>query len=182
MWEDILYYDSNSPSGLYWIGGASKPAGKVVGYINIMRKGTEMEYHRWQTMINYKSFLCHRIVYELHYGCIPEDMEIDHIDRNSLNNRIDNLRIVKQEVNQRNKAKYKSQKTPFAGVSINMGAKGSKRYVAQVSDLNKKRISKCFTVNKFGEEEALRLACEWREQQIKLLNLEGAGYTESHGK
>ena len=41
--------------------------------------------------------------------------------------------------------------------------------------------SRCFTISKYGEQEAFRLAYEWREQKIKELNEQGAGYTERHG-
>ena len=54
---------------------------------------------------------------------------------------------------------------------------------------NKSRRSKAwnecaangFSVEKHGNEEAFRLACEWRSEQIRLLNEQGAGYTERHG-
>lgn len=36
----------------------------------------------------------HRVVWYLHNGLIPEGMEIDHINRDRLDNRIENLRLV----------------------------------------------------------------------------------------
>lgn len=44
-----------------------------------------------------------------------------------------------------------------------------------------KNISKYFSVDKYGYDEAFRLACEWRKQKIAELNEQGAGYTERHG-
>ncbi|MNF97457.1 AP2 domain protein [compost metagenome] len=56
------------------------------------------------------------------------------------------------------------------------------RYVASWRDLNGKVRTKCFSVNVYGDELAEFLACEYRSHQIELLNLQGAGYTERHGK
>lgn len=44
----------------------------------------------------------HRIVYELFVGKIPEGYEIDHIDTNRSNNRLDNLRCVTRKENNNN--------------------------------------------------------------------------------
>ena len=46
--------------------------------------------------------LLHRAVVELFIGDIPEGYEIDHIDTNRLNNRVDNLRIVTRKENMAN--------------------------------------------------------------------------------
>jgi hypothetical protein len=47
-------------------------------------------------------FLTHRVVWLLHNGEIPEGLWVDHIDRDKLNNRIENLRLVSWAENQRN--------------------------------------------------------------------------------
>lgn len=41
---------------------------------------------------------------------------------------------------------------------------------------------KSFSVEKYGEEDAFWLACEYRDGMIEKLNALGAGYTEKHGK
>ncbi len=45
----------------------------------------------------------HRLVWQLHYGDIPKDKEIDHIDGDKANNAIDNLRLVTKQGNQWNR-------------------------------------------------------------------------------
>jgi len=49
-----------------------------------------------------KIFKLHRLVYELHFGIIPEKMCIDHIDNNKQNNNIENLRLATNQQNQWN--------------------------------------------------------------------------------
>lgn len=50
-----------------------------------------------------KKYYLHRIIYEAHYGKIPDNLVIDHIDRNPQNNDITNLRLVPQSINNMNK-------------------------------------------------------------------------------
>lgn len=56
-----------------------------------------------QIQLNGNKLYEHRIIYEMHYGPVPEGMEIDHIDRNKENNLIENLRAVTQSENQWNR-------------------------------------------------------------------------------
>jgi hypothetical protein len=49
------------------------------------------------------NYLAHRIAWALHYGEDPYPHELDHIDRNRLNNRITNLRLVTRSENMRNR-------------------------------------------------------------------------------
>lgn len=56
--------------------------------------------------ISYKKYLVHRLIYKLHNPefDLSSDLVIDHIDRNRLNNHIENLRAVTKGENNRNKA------------------------------------------------------------------------------
>lgn len=55
------------------------------------------------------SFLVHRLVYELFAGPIPENQEIDHINRVKKDNRIDNLRLVTKSQQHYNIGKFKKK-------------------------------------------------------------------------
>lgn len=63
-----------------------------------------------------KLYYVHRIVWEMHNGPIPEGMQIDHIDRNRLNNHLWNLRLVTPEGNSHNLSKMKNNTSGVTGV------------------------------------------------------------------
>jgi hypothetical protein len=75
----------------------------------------------------------HRVIWEMHNGPIPDGFVIDHIDRNTLNNRIENLRLATRSQNSMN-AKGKSSKVSGLpkNVSVDWRYKGVVKYRAQV--------------------------------------------------
>jgi hypothetical protein len=103
-------------------------------------------------------------------------MIVEHIDGDGLNNKLYNLRLVSKEVNGRNKSKRYNNKTGLMGIHIEQGT----GYRASASIPNIGQKSKYFSFLKYGKEEALRLAIEWRTAKLKELNEQGAGYTDRH--
>ena len=83
-----------------------------------------------------KLYLAHRIIWAMHNNSDPVNLEIDHIDGNRRNNKIENLRTAKHGQNQANSPAYKNNKTGFRGVHWH---KQHEKYCATVN-LNKKRI------------------------------------------
>jgi hypothetical protein len=67
------------------------------------------------TWINGEQFLGHRLAWLLHYGEWPSD-QIDHINRNPADNRIENLRILHQLANMQNRNPATKSKTGIKGV------------------------------------------------------------------
>jgi len=61
-------------------------------------------------------YKAHRIVWEMHYGKIPEGYEIDHIDGNGGNNRLRNLRFATHAQNSKNMRMHKDNSLGFKGV------------------------------------------------------------------
>lgn len=61
-------------------------------------------------------YLLHRVIFLWHHGFTPEN-DIDHKDRNPLNNRIDNLRESTEVCNSRNSKVYKNSTSGVTGVS-----------------------------------------------------------------
>jgi hypothetical protein len=60
--------------------------------------------------------LMHREIWEHRFGPIPEGMEVDHKDRNGLNNRKDNLHLVAHQRNTVNDTKHSNNTSGFVGV------------------------------------------------------------------
>lgn len=83
-----------------------------------------------------KVYLSHRIVWEMHNGSIPKGMQIDHIDGNGSNNKIENLRIVTGAENLKNKSKYRNNKSGVVGVSWD---KASQKWHSYISDNGKRK-------------------------------------------
>lgn len=107
--SDFFTYDSTSPSGLVW---KVFRAGKTgVGSI----AGTDAGRY-YKVGICGKRIYTHRIVWELHNGPIPQGSVIDHIDGDSYNNSIENLRLCTQSQNTKNKSKQNNNTTGYTGV------------------------------------------------------------------
>lgn len=193
--KDTFYYDESSPSCLRWkvnkYSGNNHlkvqvSVGDVVGTLTSSGKGTRKDSY-YMTRSNGKRLLCHRIVWELFNGEIQDkNLMIDHIDGNTLNSKISNLRLVSRTDNMRNMRKFKINSSGVTGVKLqqNTDRKGNPYYyqVAFWRGLDGREHHKCFSVSKFGREEAFRLACEYRAKMIEELNTQGAGYTDRHGK
>ncbi len=92
----------------------------------------------------------HRIITKAKQG-----MVVDHIDRNPLNNRVDNLRVVTIQENLRNQIRA-NNKTGYTGVAI--GSNG--KYTAQIKHNYKKiHLGRFDTIQ---EALAARLTAEKR--------------------
>jgi hypothetical protein len=74
-----------------------------------------MSKGRYNIVVDKVLYQEHRVVWLWHYGEWPKH-NIDHIDRNPLNNRIDNLRDITQAENKQNQLACKNTKTGIKGV------------------------------------------------------------------
>jgi hypothetical protein len=127
-------------------------------------------------------YLTHRVIYEMLFGELEDTDFIDHIDGNGWNNKSANLRKVSHALNMRNCKHREDNKTGVTGVCRYRNRHGGYNYTASWKWLDGSQGTKTFSVSKYGEGEAFRLACEYREKMIVELNSQGAGYTEDHGK
>jgi len=55
-----------------------------------------------QVRLNKKKFYIHRLIWIYHYGEIENTYQVDHKDRNRLNNNIENLRLLTEKQNKCN--------------------------------------------------------------------------------
>lgn len=118
--------DPTSPSGLSRNG---KPVGWDAG-------------RYWRTKVKGKAIMCHVIIMMLKTGGqIPNGVEVDHIDRDGHNNRIENLRLVTRQGNVCNTSVRKDSKSGIKGVAYRDGR--LKPYVAHKQRFGK-RSSKSF--------------------------------------
>lgn len=99
-WSEYFYYQDGK---LYWL-STNKEAGYIhgSGYVRVGLQG--------------RSYAAHRIIYELHYGPIPEGYEIDHINHDRIDNRIENLRLVTHQQNNCNRTLQSNNKTGVSGI------------------------------------------------------------------
>lgn len=176
--NSILYYDETSPTFLRW-----KEDSGWTGYYFKVRKddvaGCVTNRNKTYVTLNRKIYFAHRIVWILHNKNILNDGVIDHIDGNSLNNCISNLRQVSAATNTRNKKKNSRNKSDVTGVYLK-NMKGDPYWTATWQDLQGNKHRKFYSVNKYSDEGAKQLAIATRKEAIDLLNEQGAGYTARH--
>jgi len=121
-----------------------------------------------------------------HVGDHPKDGKrytIDRID-NEVGYFPNNLRWATNHEQARNKGLRKDNKSGVTGVNYVTAVASSGLYKTFIAHwkVNGDKKTKSFSSLKYGEELAFFMACEYREQMINLLNLQGAGYSENHGK
>ena len=176
-------YDKESPTFLVWnryVYCCNPP--HILKHPGAIAGGIDKRDNYSRVYLDGKSYLAHRIIWILHNGKISEDCEIDHIDGNRRNNTIENLREVPRVLNSRNQKMQKNNSSGVNGVSLKNNGCGNFYYVARWRDsLLLKEFSKHFSVDKFGKEEAFRLATEYRNKMISEQNSIGAGYSDRHG-
>jgi len=168
--SSVFYYD-DSQGALYWkirpeesfasIRAArtwnsrfgNKPSGskRSDGYFGVKFEGRE--------------YLTHRIIWVLNKGSIPAGLEVDHIDRDRSNSKIQNLRLVTRSGNQKNAPMRKDNKSGVRGLHWHSAA--SKWCIQIYSE------KKCVTREYYSDfDEAKNRIAERR----KALN-----FTETHG-
>ena len=125
MWSELFKYIDGKLVRLYDAGNQHQHVGWInnSGYL--------------QTEVKGKTMMVHRIIFEMHHGALKAGEQVDHIDRNPLNNKIENLRRCTQNQNQINSRIPSNNTTGFKGVlktpsgkfQARLGYNGVKLYI-----------------------------------------------------
>jgi hypothetical protein len=123
FWNDTFNYKDGK---LYWkanraqrVKAGDRAGSNATRYEAIMLLGTKV--------------YSHRIIFEMFNG--DTDLEVDHIDGNTFNNLLSNLRECTRAENTRNVGKRKDNKSGYKGVSW---SKQRNKWIAQIN-IEKKR-------------------------------------------
>lgn len=122
--------DSSTKYGLCWKKDIYRQIkkGDQAGYL---RPGRKNEKGYAAVRLQGNVYYIHRILYYLYTHIDPKDNFIDHIDGNTLNNSIDNLRLVSNKQNQQNRAtKNKNNSSGYKGVTWD---KNRNKWIAQIT-------------------------------------------------
>lgn len=126
--KELLKYDPVTGIFRARVTRSTRIVGQIVG---CKAKRKNIEYLRIN--IDYKYYYAHRLAWLYVNGSMPR--LIDHINRNGLDNRIDNLRLADHTQNHINCKIYINNKTGFKGVCLDRRGK----YRATIKN-NKKQI------------------------------------------
>lgn len=132
IWKERPLSHFKNKQGMNWFN--RRFADKIAGFVHIGHK-SNTQYKA--VKINGFTFKLHQTVWIYHNNTYQDKLNIDHIDNNGLNNRIENLRLVTSSINQRNKPLQSSNKTGINGVNWH---KSAKKWQSRITDLTGKRL------------------------------------------
>lgn len=102
------------------------------------RAGSVDSYGYRQVTIKGRLELEHRVIFLLHHGWLPK--ELDHIDGDSGNNAIENLRPATRKQNTHNQKKRANSCNPYKGV-----AKANSKWKARIMNQGKRQYLGVFS-------------------------------------
>ena len=148
--DDKLYWKEN---------GQGKQLDKPIGWK--WKNGYWYADLKLENETKWKHYGLHSLVYNYHYGLVPDGKCVDHIDRNKDNNTIDNLRLVTNQENSFNTNISKNNTSGHTGVYWH---KRDKRWLARITIDGKtislgrfKTIEKAIKARKLGEEKYFKI-------------------------
>jgi hypothetical protein len=105
----ILRFKTDRYSGIVYSRLMAR-AGDIAGHLD-KRK------NYWIMYVDGENVTRGRVIWEMHNGPIPDGMEIDHKNHDTLNDSIDNIRLASRKQNQANRRKHKNNTSGLKGVS-----------------------------------------------------------------
>ena len=147
----LFRYDPKTGYLFYW----KRPKGSTVdpsypaGYV------TKKGYRRIQ--INKEKYSAHRLVMKFNGIIIPEGLQVDHINGNRDDNRIENIRVVNGSENKKNSKRYDNNSSGHTGVAYHKKAQKWIAYIRSEGKLIHLGIFECkndaITARKRAEPE-----------------------------
>ena len=156
--KEILSYNPETGEFIHLLSRGKGKKGRVAGSVHPTK---EYRYIR----IEGKNYFSHRLAWFYVYGEWPQD-QIDHIDGNRLNNRIENLRDVTNAENRRN---TKRQSNNTSGVTGVRRRKNHRKWEARI-----KVNRRCIHLGYFNDMETARRVRKEAEKRY--------GFHENHGR
>ncbi len=112
--------------------GRRRPAGEIIS-ANGIKSGYKL------VNVDNKMISLHRIIWMMSNGEIPAGVQIDHINGNSKDNRLSNLRACTPTQNMMNKRAYSNNRSGYKGVYYDNSKNYEKKWRAQIT-VEKKQI------------------------------------------
>ena len=139
--------------------------GNEAGWLWVDKKRDSLHTYR-HVKVDRQTYKVHRIIWVHVYGGIDSRMQVDHIDGNTLNNKIENLRLVSNAENSKNRSVQSNNTSGYHGINQLPSGNWRVRIVGE----DRKRIS----IGSYSTfEEALMAR---KEAEAKY------GYHTNHGR
>ncbi len=149
--DEVKHYFNYKDGVLYWKNKTTK-----YSHVKIGDPAGYFTHGYSRITINGLTYAAHRLIYIYFNGEIPAEKEIDHIDNNPSNNKIENLRLCSTKQNMFNYKKPKTNTSGIKGVSWHKRDKvwncvcsinNKSKYIGSYDNINDAKIA----IEKFRE-------------------------------
>lgn len=180
--QETFYYSVDSPSKIRW--NVDKWSG-MYRTTHIVKKGSPaggLSVHGyWEVKHNGRCYKCHRLVYMLENCCeLADDVQIGHSNGVRGDNLTENLLKSCAKLNARNKSVRKASKTGINGVTVSSNGQGNFYARATWQEPDGSDNWKTFSFLMYGEDVAMELAKQCRDENMIRLQNMGCNYSERH--
>lgn len=143
-------------SGLKWkVSRGGQEAGSWAGCIRKLKECGKIR-KVWKIGIDSRLYYVSRIIYFMRHGVDPYPLEVDHKDRNSLNNLVENLRLGGSLLQVQNRGMHSNNKSGVKGIHWD---KQSSKWRARIMVANKNKY--------LGRYATLKEAAEARNAAVR---------------